>query len=93
MPKTFFLNGVMANGLAIKIGFSDGGSFEQDKVYYNFLIPSFIAPHSLSSHDFYNEFADICVGDAWDDEREAEERYFSINYKNENRKISFVRDG
>ena len=62
----------------LKIGFSDGVSFEQDKVYYNFLIPSFIAPHSLSSHDFYNEFADICVGDAWDDELEKRKKGISL---------------
>ena len=62
----------------LKIGFSDGSSFEQDKIYYNFLIPSFIAPHSLSSHDFYNEFADVCVGDAWDDELEKRKKGISL---------------
>ncbi|MDC3312002.1 Coenzyme F420 hydrogenase/dehydrogenase, beta subunit C-terminal domain [Alphaproteobacteria bacterium] len=62
----------------LRIGFSDGSSFEQDKIYYNFLIPSFIAPHSLSSHDFYNEFADVCVGDAWDDELEKRKKGISL---------------
>ena len=62
----------------LKIGFNDGRFFEQEKIYYNFLIPSFIAPHSLASHDFYNEFADVCDGDAWDDELEKRKKGVSL---------------
>jgi coenzyme F420 hydrogenase subunit beta len=35
------------------------------KVYYNFLIPFFIAQQSLQELDFTNEFCDLSVGDAW----------------------------
>jgi coenzyme F420-reducing hydrogenase beta subunit len=62
----------------LRIMSRSGVVIEQDKVYYNFLIPSFIAPHSLSSHDFYNEFSDISVGDAWDDDLERRKEGVSL---------------
>lgn len=63
---------------ALRIELADGRAIHQEKVYYNFLIPSFIAPHSLGSHDFYNEFADIVVGDAWDDDLEKRKSGISL---------------
>lgn len=35
------------------------------KIYYNFLIPFYIARSSLTGIDFANEFTDLSVGDAW----------------------------
>lgn len=63
---------------SLRIELKDSPTIEQEKIYYNFLIPSFIAPHSLGSHDFYNEFADISVGDAWDDDLEKRKRGISL---------------
>jgi coenzyme F420 hydrogenase subunit beta len=63
---------------SLRIGLSDGRLIEHEKIYYNFLIPSFIAPHSLGSHDFYNEFSDISIGDAWDSDLERRKRGISL---------------
>tara|TARA_A100001015_G_scaffold294526_1_gene372409 strand:- start:1235 stop:2536 length:1302 start_codon:yes stop_codon:yes gene_type:complete len=35
------------------------------KFYYNFLLPFYCTYESIFSADFYNEFADFSVGDAW----------------------------
>lgn len=36
-----------------------------DKFYYNYLLPFFCSYESLVQDDFYNELADISIGDAW----------------------------
>ena len=36
-----------------------------DKFYYNYLLPFFCSNESLVQDDFYNELADISIGDAW----------------------------
>ena len=36
-----------------------------DKFYYNYLLPFFCSHESLVQDDFYNELADISIGDAW----------------------------
>lgn len=35
------------------------------KFYYNFLLPFYCTYESIFSSDFYNEFADFSIGDAW----------------------------
>ena len=44
---------------------SDGRIIQAKKFYYNYLIPFYIARHSLITPDFTNELADLSVGDAW----------------------------
>jgi len=36
-----------------------------DNFYYNYLLPFFCSNESLVQDDFYNELADISIGDAW----------------------------
>lgn len=48
------------------------------KFYYNFLIPFFITQTSLQSMDFYNEFCDLSVGDAWSPEYEKDRSGHSV---------------
>lgn len=48
------------------------------KIYYNFLIPFFVAQLSLQSMDFANEFADLAVGDAWSPVFEKQGKGFSV---------------
>lgn len=51
---------------------------EIKKFYYNFLLPFYCSNESLFSDDFYNELADISVGDAWSPEYEKEGKGWSL---------------
>lgn len=56
----------------------NGDIFSMPKFYYNHLTPSFVDRQSLQSMDFYNEFADIAVGDAWSPAYEERGEGFSL---------------
>jgi coenzyme F420 hydrogenase subunit beta len=56
----------------LEIRTASGKVFRSKKVYYNFLIPFFIAQQSLQDVDFTNEFCDLSVGDAWSPKFESE---------------------
>ncbi len=56
----------------LEIRTSSGKVFRSKKVYYNFLIPFFIAQQSLQEMDFTNEFCDLSIGDAWSPRFESE---------------------
>jgi coenzyme F420 hydrogenase subunit beta len=56
----------------LEIRTASGRVFRSKKVYYNYLMPFFIAQQSLQDMDFTNEFCDLSVGDAWSPEFESE---------------------
>jgi coenzyme F420 hydrogenase subunit beta len=56
----------------LEIRMASGKVLRSKKVYYNFLIPFFIAQQSLQEVDFTNEFCDLSVGDAWSPKLESE---------------------
>lgn len=62
----------------LEIKTESGKVLKSPKVYYNFLIPFFVAKMSLQSMDFVNEFADLAVGDAWSPKYESQGKGFSI---------------
>lgn len=49
----------------LEVKTKSGRVVRSKKVYYNFLIPFFVTQTSLQSMDFFNEFSDLAVGDAW----------------------------
>ena len=49
----------------LNIKFSNHKRIKINKFYYNFLLPFYCSYETLFSSDFYNEFADFSVGDAW----------------------------
>ncbi len=62
----------------LEIKTESGKVLKSPKVYYNFLIPFFVANMSLQSMDFANEFADLAVGDAWSPQYESIGQGFSL---------------
>lgn len=62
----------------LEIKTESGKVLKSPKVYYNFLIPFFVAKMSLQSMDFANEFADLAVGDAWSPKYESLGQGFSL---------------
>jgi coenzyme F420 hydrogenase subunit beta len=62
----------------LEIKTESGKVLKSPKVYYNFLIPFFVADMSLQSMDFANEFADLAVGDAWSPQYESIGQGFSL---------------
>lgn len=62
----------------LEIRTESGKMLKSPKVYYNFLIPFFVAKMSLQSMDFANEFADLAVGDAWSPKYESLGQGFSL---------------
>lgn len=62
----------------LEIKTQTGRVLKSPKIYYNFLIPFYIAHTSLQQMDFCNEFADLAVGDAWSKKYESMGQGFSI---------------
>ena len=62
----------------LEIKTKSGRIVRSKKVYYNFLIPFFITQTSLQSMDFFNEFSDLSVGDAWSPKYEKLGAGFSV---------------
>jgi len=62
----------------LEVRLSSGEVVRSKKVYYNFLIPFYITNTSLQSIDFYNEFSDLSVGDAWSPKYEKIGKGFSV---------------
>lgn len=52
--------------------------FIMKKFYYNYLLPFYCSNESLFHDDFYNELADISVGDAWLPEYENQGKGWSL---------------
>jgi len=69
-------DGEWPGSLAVTV--KGGEVFSMPKFYYNHLTPSFLNRQSLQSMDFYNEFADIAVGDAWSPAYEERGEGFSL---------------
>jgi len=63
---------------SLTVSLESGESISSPKFYYNHLTPAFVDEQSLQSQDFYNEFSDISVGDAWSPKYEQLGQGFSV---------------